>query len=105
MEEYIEKNQEIKTAETAEDSENSELMRLVQEKHSEMGRRDESEHLSDVFVMQLGLCILLLLAAAAVNLFNAAAVHSFIGEFKRMTGGETEEIYRRAAEMVMKFLE
>ncbi|MGN0621149.1 MAG: hypothetical protein ACI4I9_04705 [Porcipelethomonas sp.] len=105
MEEYTdsmaERNDETKDeAERAED-----LIELVRTKHSENCERTEkSERLSDVLVMQIIVCMLILLCIAVINFFNSDLISSAMSEFRRMTNGETEEIYRRAAEMVMKYI-
>ena len=64
----------------------------------------EHENLSDVFVMQLGLCLFILLIMAAVNFLDSEITNYILTMFRKMTNSQTEEIYHKAAELVMRYI-
>jgi ABC-type antimicrobial peptide transport system permease subunit len=86
---------------TEKSSEESDLMDTVISKHSGNSAQLTKERLSDVFVMQLGLALFLMLAMAVINFIKPEITRSLLNIFLNMSRRETEEIYRRAAEFLI----
>lgn len=107
MTEYDIENKSEKTVTNEDKNEEPvDLIELVRSRHSENPGPAVREHenLSDVFVMQLGLCIFILLIMAAVNFWDSEITHSILTMFRKMTNSRTEEIYHKAAELVMRYI-
>ncbi|MGN0613318.1 MAG: hypothetical protein ACI4JB_05395 [Porcipelethomonas sp.] len=69
------------------------MIEMVRAKHSEEPKR---ERIADILTMQLILCILLVLVFAVINIIDKDIAQQFIGEFKKQTAGETEQIIKDA---------
>lgn len=104
MEEYIENLTPVSEEENNPEEKKDDLVEMVRQKHSESAANVKSERLSDVLVMQIGVCIMLLILLAVISLVDSSAVRSAVSEFRRMTNLETEEIYRRAAEVISSYI-
>lgn len=89
----IEEKEAGKTAEQEYTGQEDELVELVKEKHN--GTKKQ-ERISDVFIIQLILTVLLILVFAVINIFDNELVEWFIDEFKRRSMGETEKIIKDA---------
>jgi hypothetical protein len=105
--EYNIENKYEETPQTEDKSEEPvDLIELVRARHSENPGPAVREHenLSDVFVMQLGLCLFILLIMAAVNFLDSEITNYILTMFRKMTNSQTEEIYHKAAELVMRYI-
>lgn len=100
MEETQITNEEKDTIPKAEEKDEPlDLIEAAREKHWE-NNTQKSERISDIFVIQLILCILIVLIFAVINFFNSSVTEQYINEFKRMSAGEPEQIIKDAVKFV-----
>lgn len=87
-----------------EDSDNQpvDLIELVRSKHENVSIK--TEHIGDVLVMQLTLCVIMLLIFAVINILESDITNWFTQKFREMSGGETEKIFEKAVFTVLKYL-
>ena len=89
----IEEKEAGKTAEQENTEQEDNLVELVKEKHN--GTKKQ-ERISDIFIIQLILTVLLVLVFAVINIFDRELVEWFIDEFKHRSMCETEKIIKDA---------
>lgn len=100
--EILDENLPEETEEKKSNCDENALFEAVIEKHE---TRSESEKLTDIFMAQLILCIVLVLIFTVINIFNSTLTEWFIGKFKTLSSGETEKIFIEAvnyAENILK---
>lgn len=95
--------EELKEEEKETVSEPVDLIEMVREKHSE-GTVRSHEGMGDVFFMQLILCVLLVLIFAVIKLIESGITEWAVAEFKNLSTGETEEIFKQAVSRAVEFL-
>ncbi len=88
---------------TEEKDEPLDLIEAAREKHRE-DYAQKSERISDIFTIQLILCLLIVLIFAVINFFNSSITEQYIKEFKRMSAGEPEQIIKDAVKLVTDIL-
>lgn len=72
--------------------------------HSGYDIKIEKERFSDVIVVQIILCILIVLIFAVINIIEPEITKAFIGIFKKMSNCETEEFFKKAVVKAMNFI-
>lgn len=78
------------------------LIEMVRAKHEGSDRASES--LSDIFTMQLILCVLLILIFAVLKIIEAQTARWFILEFKSASNGNPEEFLRQAVKYAVQYI-
>ncbi len=81
-----------------EKSEENELIDKVREKHK--SDKSHSEKFSDIFAVQLMLCIFLILVFVVINIFDNTITAWYIEKFKQMSMYDTEGFFRQAVQYV-----
>lgn len=81
-----------------EKSEENLLLEEVKEKHK--SDKPQNEKLSDIFAVQLMLCIFLILVFVIINIFDDTVTAWYIEKFKQMSMYDTEGFFRQAVQYV-----
>lgn len=68
------------------------------------GRNRGGEHFGDVLVMQIAVCIILALAFAVANIIVPETVESLVKLFCEMTGGEPEDLVKKAVSKALSVI-
>lgn len=77
--------------------EKDELIDAVKEKHNSVLKK---EKFSDIFAVQLILCLMIVLAFVVINIFDDTVTAWFIEKFKKLSMYETEELFREAVNYI-----
>ena len=93
--------------EVLQNSENNreEPVDLIEIAKANTGEEDvKTEAMSDIFVMQLILCVMLILIFAMIKIIESQITDYFIDEFKSYSMNEPEEILRKAVRYAAGFI-
>ncbi len=102
MEEIMSSNTEEKQDEQCTDNSPVDLIEMVRAKHEDS--RVKTENISDVLVMQIILCVLLLIIITISNILFPEFTDDFAARFRRMTSGDTEEFFKDAVSKVINII-
>lgn len=84
---------------------NREEVDLIEIAKANAGEEDvKTEAMSDIFVMQLILCVMLILIFAVIKIIESQITNYFIDEFKSYSMSEPEEILRKAVRYAAGFI-
>ncbi len=90
-----------KPEEQSKTDEGEALIEAVKEKYDV---NQKEEKITDIFTIQLILCVLIVMIFTVVNIFDTTISGWFIDRFKQMTNGETEKIFIEAINYTERLL-
>ena len=65
---------------------------------------EKKDKLSDLFTVQITICIILLTAFTVLNLINAELTCALLQSFKKLTDSQTEKTIQTAAEYIARLM-